>query len=48
MPGARAIGKLASNPISRLPMAAARHVATKAAPGSMPAAAMIEGFTATM
>ena len=48
IPGASAIGKFAITPISIDPIAAARQVATKAAPGSMPAAAMIEGLTTMM
>lgn len=48
IPGARPTGQLAYRPIRKQPRAAARHVATNAAPWSMPASAMMLGLTKMM
>ncbi len=48
MPGAWAIGRFAHSPMTRVPSAAARQVATKTAPGSIPAASRKLGLTKTM
>ncbi len=45
MPGASAMGRLAHKPIIKQPAAAAKHVATKTAPLSIPASASMAGFT---
>ena len=48
MPGASAIGRFAQRPIMKQPIAAAKQVATKTAPLSMPASASIAGLTNMM
>ena len=48
MPGASPTGQLAYRPMTRQASAEARQVATKLAPWSMPAAAIICGLTKMM
>ena len=45
MPGAKPTGQFAYSPIAKQASAAAMHVPTKLAPGSIPAADIICGFT---
>ena len=48
MPGAMATGQFAHRPMITVPMTAARMVAVKTAPKSMPASERISGLTTMM